>query len=52
MHFLQQSNSQAARPISQEDAEACCLNKLLSHKGRACSVSKLLFSVQPVAYAQ
>ena len=52
IHFLQQSNSQAARPVSQEDAEACCLNKLAFDRGRAYSVSKLLFSMQPVESAQ
>ena len=48
--FLQQSNCQAARAISQEDAEACCLNKIPADRGRA--VSKPLFSVQPVCHAQ
>jgi len=50
--LLQQSNSQAARAVAQEDTKACCLHKLSSDKGRACSVSKPLFSVQAVACAQ
>jgi len=41
IHFLQQSYSQAARTVPQE--EACCLNKLASDRGRACSISTRLF---------
>jgi len=52
IHLLQQSNSQAARAVPQEDAKACCLNKRSSDREKACSVSKPLLSVQPVAYAQ
>jgi len=46
IHFLQQSNSQAARAIPQKDAKACCLNRLSSDRGRVCSVSEPLFSAQ------
>ena len=42
IQFLQCSSKQAANAIAQAGSKACCLNKLSSDRGRACSGSKLL----------
>ena len=48
-HRLQQSSTPAIGLVAQEAAKAGFLSKLSSHRGKACSGSKLLLSVQSPA---